>query len=172
MIKFSQKNKNGFTLLFASMVAGLLLAVGAAIISITIKQVSLSAAGRESQFAFYSADTGTECALYLYRNSKHNDTCPAGFFPSSSDTSNTDPTCATAYLTAKCLGASITPNPSFDYTSSNTGIYSFKVASTTANICFDVTIDKSTANITRVISKGYNTCGTVNRFERAIEVDF
>lgn len=54
----------GFTLLFAVLVSVLVLAVGASIISIALKQVVLSGAGRESQFAFYAANTGLECALY------------------------------------------------------------------------------------------------------------
>ena len=159
--------KNGFTLLYASMVSGLLLAIGAAILDITVKQVSLSAAGRESQFAFYNADTGTECAIYLYRNSK-SDVCPAGLFPAAGDSSNTDPSCSTAYTTATCLGSTMT-----SYTNLPSGKYAFSIASSSPNnICFDVTIDRSVANITKIISKGYNTCSTVNRFERAIEVDF
>ncbi|MFA6463470.1 MAG: hypothetical protein WCV55_00515 [Candidatus Paceibacterota bacterium] len=158
----------GFTLLYASMIAGLLLAIGAAILSITIKQVSLSAAGRESQFAFYNADTGTECALYLYRSSK-SDICPAGFFPEVGNTSNSDASCSNAYTTATCLGVFIT-NTNF---SPGTGLYSFSIASTTPNnICFDVIVDRRTPTSTAIISKGYNTCSSVNRFERAIEVDF
>ena len=173
MINFFQKNKNGFTLLFASMVAGLLLAVGAAIISITIKQVALSAAGRESQFAFYNADTGTECALYLYRNSKHNDTCPAGIFPEVGDSSN-DSSCASSFRSnpPSCLETKINVSPTgFDY---NHGIYNFSVNNN--NVCFDITIDKqdNLNHTTKIISKGYSNCtpGSTNVFERAIEVDF
>lgn len=58
------KNEKGFTLLFAVLVSVLVLAVGASIISIALKQVILSGAGRESQYAFYAANTGVECALY------------------------------------------------------------------------------------------------------------
>ena len=57
-------DKKGFTLLFAILVSVLVLAVGASMITIALKQVILSGAGRESQFAFYAANTGVECALY------------------------------------------------------------------------------------------------------------
>jgi hypothetical protein len=58
------KNQKGFTLLLAALVASITLALGAAIYSIAIKQVTLSGIGRDSQFAFYNADTIAECALY------------------------------------------------------------------------------------------------------------
>ncbi|MEI6478986.1 MAG: hypothetical protein WCO18_01700 [bacterium] len=184
-LKLKNNSSKGFTLLFASMIAGLLLAIGAAILSITVKQVSLSAAGRESQFAFYNADTGTECALYLYRVSRTNqisttDLCPAGLFPEKNDTTSNDPSCASANSPTiyKCLGSSLTTLGGAQITdfsgSVATGVYSFSIASSTPNICFDVTVDKSdTVNhTTKIISRGYNTCSTVNRFGRAIEVDF
>ncbi|MDO8561922.1 MAG: hypothetical protein Q7S05_03790, partial [bacterium] len=42
---------------------------------ITQKQVILSSLGRDSQFAFYTADTGAECALYWdVRSDLHPDT--------------------------------------------------------------------------------------------------
>lgn len=59
-----ENNKRGFTLLFAVLVSIMILAVGASIINIALKQVILSGSGRESQFAFYAANTGLECALY------------------------------------------------------------------------------------------------------------
>jgi len=56
--------QNGFTLLFAVLVGSLLLTIGVAIFNITIKEVILSSQARESQFSFYSADTGLECAFF------------------------------------------------------------------------------------------------------------
>lgn len=58
------KNDKGFTLLFSILVSVLILSVGTSMISITLKQLILSGSGRESQFAFYAANTGIECALY------------------------------------------------------------------------------------------------------------
>lgn len=54
----------GFTLLLAALVASAVLAIGAAIYRLAVKEVNLSSLGRESQFAFYAADTAAECALY------------------------------------------------------------------------------------------------------------
>lgn len=58
------QDQRGFTLFFAVLAATLVLSVGAAIISVAVRQVLLSGTGRESQYAFYAANTGIECALY------------------------------------------------------------------------------------------------------------
>ena len=60
----NKTDKKGFTLLFASLVVSLILSVGIAIANITLAQLTLSTAGRESQVALYNADTALECALY------------------------------------------------------------------------------------------------------------
>lgn len=57
--------RRGFTLLFASLVASLLTALGLAMVTIAQKELVLSSLGRESGYAFYAADTGAECATYL-----------------------------------------------------------------------------------------------------------
>jgi len=54
----------GFTLLLAALVASIVLALGTSIYEIATKEVQLSSLGRDSQFAFYAADTAAECALY------------------------------------------------------------------------------------------------------------
>ncbi len=65
MKKFNfTNNQNGFTLLLASLIASLLLAIGLAMFTIAQKEIILSGLGRESQYAFYAADSGAECALY------------------------------------------------------------------------------------------------------------
>ena len=58
------KRQRGFTLLLAALVASITLALGSAIFEIAQKEVTLSSVGRDSQYAFYAADTGAECALY------------------------------------------------------------------------------------------------------------
>lgn len=57
-------NSRGFVLLLAALVASIVLALGTSIYTLATKQVQLSALGRDSQFAFYAADTAAECALY------------------------------------------------------------------------------------------------------------
>ena len=65
------RNKNqkllrqrGFTLLLAALVSSIVVAIGTSIFVIAQKQLILSSISRDSQYAFYAADTGAECALY------------------------------------------------------------------------------------------------------------
>lgn len=62
--KYYKPNTAGFTLLLATLTASLLLILGASMFNLAQKQVLLSSLGRDSQFAFYAADTAAECALY------------------------------------------------------------------------------------------------------------
>lgn len=54
----------GFTILLAALIASLVLALGISVFTIAQKQLILSSIGRNSQYAFYAADTAAECALY------------------------------------------------------------------------------------------------------------
>lgn len=54
----------GFTILYAVLIASILLAIGIAIFDITVRELRLSSIARESQVAVYAADAGAECALY------------------------------------------------------------------------------------------------------------
>ena len=54
----------GFTLLIAVILTSVLLSVGLALLDISYKQVVLSSTARQSQYAFYAADSAIECALY------------------------------------------------------------------------------------------------------------
>lgn len=56
--------RRGFVLPFSVLLAGILLSIGLAIFSITLKELILSSVGRDSQIAFFAADAGAECALY------------------------------------------------------------------------------------------------------------
>jgi len=56
--------ERGFTLLLAALIASIVLALGTSIFRLAQKELILSSIGRDSQFAFYAADTGAECALY------------------------------------------------------------------------------------------------------------
>lgn len=63
IIKKVKKNK-GFVILFSMLISSLILLISAGIFNIVQKEVILSSYARESQRAFYSADSALECALY------------------------------------------------------------------------------------------------------------
>jgi Tfp pilus assembly protein PilX len=58
------QRSRGVAILFTVLTAILLLSIGLSIVSISIRQVTLSSTGRESEYAFYAANTALECALY------------------------------------------------------------------------------------------------------------
>lgn len=56
--------QKGFTLLYAMVVISIVLTLSAGIMTIMVKELKLSGYGRESQIAYYAAESGAECALY------------------------------------------------------------------------------------------------------------
>lgn len=56
--------KKGFTLLFGVLITGFLLTVALSILAFSVRQVSISGLGRESQIAFYASDSLVECVRY------------------------------------------------------------------------------------------------------------
>lgn len=147
--------ERGFTLLFAVLISGILLAIGAAIFNITLKEVDLSASARESQFALYAADTGTECALYW--DLQHD----------AFDTNDPDDSIT-------CLNDSW----SVAHESIAGGMrHTFDLSFTPARpYCATVVVTKRDGppETTSIEARGYNTCtaDTRRRVERALEVNY
>lgn len=56
--------KKGFTLLFTVIFISASLAISLGLSGLIMGQIQLSGTGRDSQLAFYAADTGVECARY------------------------------------------------------------------------------------------------------------
>ena len=54
----------GFTLLIAVILSSVVLSVGLALLNVAYKQLLLSSSAKQSQYAFYAADSALECALY------------------------------------------------------------------------------------------------------------
>jgi len=170
--KQDTENK-GFTLLFSVLVSVLILAVGASIINIALKQVILSGAGRESQFAFYAANTGLECALYWDLNPNKVGGVISYTFPATllGQTQRNDTSAVT------CAGGQIMNGVGFTdgiFTTSgyvwNANDYTFRISIgggipsvSTTKYCAEVNVKKSfnssSGRITTTInSRGLNTC--------------
>ncbi len=113
MIKINLQNKKGFTILVAVIVSALVLSIGLSVANITVKQITLSSAGRDSQIAFYVADSAAECALYNDLIGKK--------FPNTDDVPK--------YLPVTCFGETVIPANVTE--SSGTYSGSLKFASTT-----------------------------------------
>jgi len=64
MFKQPLKKENGFAILFAILLATLVLSIGMSILNISIKELIISGFSNESAQATYAAQTAVECALY------------------------------------------------------------------------------------------------------------
>lgn len=85
MITYNNKNKKGFTLILAVIVASIVLAIGIAIVNITLKQYILSDISENSEVAFGAASAGAECIKYWDRSDANGNTfdVPGGTVPQS-----------------------------------------------------------------------------------------
>ncbi len=156
--------QSGFTLLFASLVGSLLLAIGIATFNIVLRELNLSSVARESRIAFYAADSGWECAFYNDR--KH----PAVFATSTNSQSIPEPT------TVKCRNGNIGVASTREAFSA---VSDFRIP-LDGTACADVTVSKIDENkdkisATIIEARGKNDCTdnpNPNRVERAIRVKY
>jgi Tfp pilus assembly protein PilX len=151
------KKQSGFTLFISIVVTGTLLLIATTIIGVAVKEAFITNAARESQYAFYAADTGIECALYW-------------------DVKN--PTGVSAFATT--TGSTIYCNKDANNLA-NEWVVGGSYTSVIPQISFSpdpycavVTITKGLDGSTRIESQGYNTCDTNNprRVQRSVRVTY
>jgi len=66
IFKKYKTDQGGFVLLYAVLAVTVILVVGLIITNIITKQIILSTTGRDSQFAYYAADSMRECVFYWH----------------------------------------------------------------------------------------------------------
>lgn len=160
------RRQRGFTLLLASLVASIVLTLGASVFSIAQKQVSLSSIGRDSQYAFYAADSAAECALYHdIRFQAFGSTTPQSTTITCDKASNGSDLSVVTSVTTN--GTHATSTFSMDFFARNV------VAGTPSSAlnCAQVTIAKNpTAPHTVIHADGYSTsCATISTSPRALQ---
>ncbi|MBX4195656.1 pilus assembly PilX N-terminal domain-containing protein [Candidatus Parcubacteria bacterium] len=162
-MKNQRKNQRGFTLLIAIVITATLLLVSTGIVSVAVKEAILASAGRESQFAFYAADTGIECAIYWDVKN------PSGLSAFSTTTTST----------INCNSDSVNTqggktNPTPNQVGGASGISVFSLTFLPDPYCATVTVTKTPDLRTTIESLGYNTCapGNARRVERAVRVRY
>jgi len=161
--------RRGFTLLLAALVASIVLMLGSSIFSIAQKQVTLSSIGRDSQFAFFAADTGAECALYYDIRPK-----PSVFGTASAPTIATiicdkDPNGADNPVQTSIVAGGNAATSTFSMDIFGRDVINGKPALTTN--CVQVTIAKNPVPPYTVIhADGYSvSCATINTSGRALQ---
>ncbi len=171
-------------MLLAALVSSIVLALGASIFVLAKKEITLSSLGRDSQYAFYSADQAAECALYWdARRNYFGTSTPPGLLPPN------DPTCDGQHWTpAGGQGQPGTPI-TYPYTIS----FTYGPTSGGASYCATVYVEKCDGNIgtwnpaatppsapctsalpavihTTIHADGYNTsCATLQTNPRALQ---
>jgi hypothetical protein len=161
------ENNKGVALFIAIMVCSILTIIIGAILNISYNEIKLSNSGKESQVAFFAANTGMECALYWdYKMGLFK---PGSYPPID---------CSEEVVTMVPGGTCGSGNLTSCYTT-----YAFmlnRLAS--SNSCVDVSIRKtyngSGELSTRVISTGKNIpiCSSYanpdRTYERSIQIDY
>jgi len=149
-----KNNKGGFVLLFVVVISSIILAITLSIANISLKEIKFGTSAKDTNDAFFAADTGAECALF-------NDKSTQNKFPLAGPAS-----------TITCIGVSILPTFS-------SGVYNFTITNlgSTGQGCAKVTVNKSVSP-TIIISKGYNigdaSCNSSSssRVERQLELSY
>jgi Tfp pilus assembly protein PilX len=166
------KSNNGFVLVLAVLLSGILLSIGITMFGLTFKELLISSAGRESQFAFYAADTAGECVLYW--DIRHPGYSNSIFATSSASTlisKNSGILCNEEDITSPTTGWDV--NSGWDITNitgtSATTVFDMKFDN---GACATVTIIKN-SGLTQIDSRGYNTCVTnPRRVERGLRISY
>lgn len=146
------ESKRGFTLLIAIVVTAMLLIISFVVANIAYKQLILANSNQESQYAFYNADSGIECAVYWdFKNGV-----------SAFATSTT--------ATIQCNGQSIVGMGGGGNANATS---TFQLNFTKG--CVIVQVGKHPNNLTIVDSRGYNTScsgGFARKLERAEKLTY
>jgi len=148
----------GFTVLFAVLIGSILFSIGIAIAHLSTKEILLSVAGKQSEIAFFAADTGIECALYY-------DLRVGDIFPESSAGSVGGP--------IVCSGNN-NVTVTLDDSDSTAATSTFQIDFSPSG-CAEVFVGKTVTGSTVIESRGRNDCGGgVNRarVERALRVRY
>jgi Tfp pilus assembly protein PilX len=159
--KNGMSSERGIAVYVAVTITAALVLISFAILNLAIRQVGISGAGRDSQAAFYAADSGVECALFW---DLRNTTVPGVSAFSTS----------TAVQQISCNGQNLTPTRAF---TSGSGTSTFSFTFSPDPYCVTVDVGKHYVGLnpmTLVEARGYNSCaaGENRRLERAIKVTY
>jgi len=146
--------QSGYALLTSIILTATLSLIAYAVANIALRQLSITTTNVESHNAFYTADSGLECAMFWDVKNPSN-TSYSAFDPNISQTSIT------------CGGSTVLPTR---VTSGTDVITSFQIP--VGSSCAIVYVTKGAGNATTIESRGYNTCGIGPRFERAIRMTY
>ncbi|MFA5773743.1 MAG: hypothetical protein WC908_03680 [Candidatus Paceibacterota bacterium] len=150
------KNK-GYAILFTIVIVSAVSVITAGLTNAVYKQLILSSLAKDSQSAFYQADTASDCALYA-------DRVEGAKIPINIITTGGSWTCGVSSLTVTPISG---------------GYKIYPIDESSSDPCFRIDVTKNTITIpgttkTTIKAKGYNICNTSNlrTVEREIQIDY
>lgn len=177
---FYEQCSSGFTMLFAVLISGVLMAIGISIFNISLKELRLSSTARDSNLAFYAADTGRECAIYwdMVATSKLNSTGELFGFATSTESAGQ----TISDIEQFACGSKIIAGTPFVSKLTDSATTNFTVQlgdDEDFTYCADVSIQKNKnytegTSDTNIVSQGHNTCNMEDSVivERGTEANY
>jgi len=161
-MKTKINKKKGMTLLIAVVLTTTLLLISFAISRIAYKQQILTFSAKDSEVAFYAADSGTECALY------HDLKAAPNFFATPVEqTTGTIECSGVAIENADVTTGGNTAITKFAYNLNNTDPKSCAIIKVTKTL---IDVNGEDIILTEIESRGYNnTCDTSNQGNSTID---
>lgn len=178
--------QSGFTLLFAVLVSTLVISISATVISIALRQTILSGTSRESQYAFYAANTALDCAHYWDTKNLGEANVFVFPVPGTTDIAVAESNNNNLIDSVTCSGINIINGEDGNTPWEQNAVpgqttFQLKIKNQAGPItdilpyeyCAEVTVSKQlnqTTVTTRIEAKGYNTCDENNprRVERSL----
>lgn len=153
------KEPRGFTLLIAILLSTIAVTLGVSLLEVSYKQVILSSTAKQSQYAFYSADSAMECALYYDQQ--------FNAFSYSNPMASGSITCDTRVITNFT-------NPTSGFGQNAKRITTFTVPCAGSGESAEVIVYKYNSGVTNIYANGYNTCNAndARRIERGLKVSY
>lgn len=152
----TQKNK-GFAMLFTVLIISVILSIALGIADLTFKQTILSNLAKNSQLAFYQADSGVECGMYY--------DVTQGQLPRGTTVAK-----APQQITCGNNTATLVTDQS------HTDYFLYQEDITGNAPCFSIAFDKTMANGStkyKVSARGFSTClSTPQQVERGLNVSY
>lgn len=156
MINKNKNNQKGYAILFTVIIVSAISVITAGLTNAAYKQLILSSLAKDSQAAFYQADTAGDCALYADRLN-----------PGSIITTGGSWNCGGLNLDVTLLGGG------------SYRMHPVTAVGTSVNPCYRIDVTKDSVSTpgvvkTKISAKGYNICNTTNlrTVEREIEIKF
>lgn len=144
--------QSGYALLFTMVILSIVSAIAMGVSSTMYKSSILSSTAKDSEMAFYQADTAVECGIYMAE------------FEGLANIGNT-------------FDCGIDQNGNsmvLTKDSPQNNQYTFEPSSFTNGPCFKIFIDKSNSSLSVIEGRGYNTCNTLDPklLERGLKIEY